>query len=348
MVQLHVKRGDESQFLIEVPADTPVNDVITEVTIIYNGRLKAGRICMEMEELADHGPMLPPNIMGLTDEQVSELKLSDEWADKCVPSGGWTFNKDEIGRRNGRQPNEKMQEVLRKTIEEAKAIISKKQAQAGVPVTRNMVKEALDMLRGAVTIVYPMGLPPHDVIREEFENTEDLSGTQASLEVIEPSMACLWFCGKEMLRTKKLSDYFGRNDKTRGVVKLQKIGQGAPGREPVMTEAQQKEWMLHAYRKQEEIKVGQESSSSSNHVEAGNVSSVDSGFCKVEPNNVAPSLPLDEDRNEADSSDFVHRMLSSSSVSDGSTMRSIDSSSALSNITSFINESQYSIFNIHK
>jgi len=34
-----------------------------------------------------------------------------------------------------------------------------------------------------VTIVYPMGLPPHDVIRKEFENTEDLTGTQASLEV---------------------------------------------------------------------------------------------------------------------------------------------------------------------
>lgn len=69
--------------------------------------------------------MLPPNIMGLTDEQVEELKLNDEWADKCVPSGGWTFNKDEIGRRNGRQPNEKMQQVLTKTIEEAKAIVSK-------------------------------------------------------------------------------------------------------------------------------------------------------------------------------------------------------------------------------
>ena len=46
-----------------------------------------------------------------------------------------------------------------------------------------MVQDALDILRGAVTIVYPMGLPPHDVIREEFENTENLNGTQASLEV---------------------------------------------------------------------------------------------------------------------------------------------------------------------
>lgn len=36
-------------------------------------------------------------MMGLTDEQVVELKLKDEWADKCSPMGGWTFNKDVIG-----------------------------------------------------------------------------------------------------------------------------------------------------------------------------------------------------------------------------------------------------------
>lgn len=41
-----------------------------------------------------------------------------------------------------------------------------------------MVKEALDQLRGAVMIVYPMGLPPHDPIKMELENREDLSGTQ--------------------------------------------------------------------------------------------------------------------------------------------------------------------------
>ena len=45
-------------------------------------------------------------------------------------------------------------------------------------VTQATVKEALDILRGAVTIVYPMGLPPHDNIRLEFENNEDLAGTQ--------------------------------------------------------------------------------------------------------------------------------------------------------------------------
>ena len=45
-------------------------------------------------------------------------------------------------------------------------------------VSQATVKEALDILRGAVMIVYPMGLPPHENVKMELENNEDLSGTQ--------------------------------------------------------------------------------------------------------------------------------------------------------------------------
>ncbi|KAL2727607.1 cilia- and flagella-associated protein 298 isoform X1 [Vespula maculifrons] len=45
MVRLHVKKGDESQFLYETHVDAMVEDVLYEVTIIYNGRLKILRIC---------------------------------------------------------------------------------------------------------------------------------------------------------------------------------------------------------------------------------------------------------------------------------------------------------------
>ena len=44
-------------------------------------------------------------MQGLTDEQIEELKLKDEWAAKCEPSGGHVFKKDEIGRRNGNGKN---------------------------------------------------------------------------------------------------------------------------------------------------------------------------------------------------------------------------------------------------
>ncbi|XP_033865219.1 cilia- and flagella-associated protein 298-like [Acipenser ruthenus] len=254
MVQLHVKRGDESQFLFTTTVDVPVEELTKQVTAVYNGMLKVDRICSEMEELAEHGVTLPPNMQGLTDEQITELKLRDEWALKCVPSGGAGFKKDEIGRRNGHAPNEKMKQVLRKTIEEAKSLISKKQVQANVCVTLEMVKEALDQLRGAVMIVYPMGLPPHDPIRLEFEDREDLSGTQAALQLIADSEAQLWWAAKELHRGKKLTEYVGKNEKTKIIVKIQKRGQGAPAREPVISPEDQKQMMMYYSRREEELK----------------------------------------------------------------------------------------------
>uniref|UniRef100_A0A2M4CND5 Uncharacterized protein n=1 Tax=Anopheles darlingi TaxID=43151 RepID=A0A2M4CND5_ANODA len=267
MVLLHVKRGEESQFLYETSTGVRVEQLGYELVTIYNGRLKVSRVCSEIEELAKHGTMLPPDMLGLTDEQVEELHLVDEWADKCVPSGGWRFNRDAVGRRNGRQPQPKMVEVLEKAVADAKEIVSKKLTTEGKPMTQRTVQEALDLLRGAVMIVYPMQLPPHDPIRMEFNNTEDLTGTQvkvtsflqlgwlASLEVIEPAKVQLWFAGKLMLNDKLLGEIVGQNEKTKIIVKLAKLNEGAPGREPVVSEDARRQMMAHAYRRQEELKA---------------------------------------------------------------------------------------------
>lgn len=254
MVVLQVKRGDENLFLYETSVSENTSNVIKDITAIYNGRLKIERICMEMEELASHGTLLPPEMMGLTDEQVEELKLKDIWGEKCIPSGGFIFNKDPIGRRNGQQPKENMQEVLRNAMQEAKAMIDKKLVLNKKSLTLKTIGEALNILKGAVTIVYPMQLPPHDIIRMEFTNTEDLTGTQASKEVIEPSKAQLWFAGRLVLPGKKLTEFIGNNDKTKVVVKLNSLGEGPPAREPVITEDVRKRMMADAYRRQEELK----------------------------------------------------------------------------------------------
>ncbi|KAK9511882.1 hypothetical protein O3M35_000452 [Rhynocoris fuscipes] len=255
MVILHVKCGDESQFLYNTSVNIDIDTLTNEVVAIYNGRLKIGRICMAIEQLAEHGTMLPPNMAGLNEEQVKELKLKDEWGEICEPMGGFTHNPDIYFNRNGKQPSESMQNVLKKTIEDAKAMVSKKKVGANVVLTQKDVFDAISMLRGAVTIVYPMNLPPHDTIRLEFENNEHLEGTQASLEVVDPILAQLWFSGKEMFRDKKLKDFVGSNEKTKIVVKLTCAGRCPPGREPVFTEEEKKEMMLHAYRRQEDLKV---------------------------------------------------------------------------------------------
>jgi len=263
MVKILIKSGEQAQFLYETSVETPMEDVTEGVTEIYNGRLKVDRICGELEQLADHGITLPPNMQGLTEDQISDLKLVDEWADKCEPQGGHIFKKDDIGRRNGRAPNDKMAEMMKQTKEEAKKKIAKKLAEANELVTMTEVNSAMDLLRGAVMIVYPMGLPPHDPIKMEFEDKEDLEGTQASKDVIPKGAGSLWWAGKELQRGKKLSDFVGRNEKTKITAKLQRKGASAPAREPVFNEEEKKKLMANAYKRQEEIKKLHEESSES-------------------------------------------------------------------------------------
>nr|XP_022903028.1 UPF0769 protein C21orf59 homolog [Onthophagus taurus] len=255
MVIIHVKNKDQCQFLYETTLDTSIDDLVVEIVAIYNGRLKIQRICAEMEELAKYGTLYPPEILGLTPEQVEELKLVDHDGERCIPSGGFTLVKDPIGRRNGKQPKKDMQDLIKKSVNEAKEMISKKLVLQNVIMTKKIIQNAIDLLKGTVLIVYPMKLPVHDVIRMEFDNIEDLSGTQAALEVIDPASAQIWFCGKEMYRDKKfVRDYVGKFENCKVIMKISNRGEGAPSREPIMNEDQRKQMMLHAYRKQEELK----------------------------------------------------------------------------------------------
>lgn len=45
MVLLHVKRGDESQFLLQAPGSAELGALTGQVTRIYNARLKVQRVC---------------------------------------------------------------------------------------------------------------------------------------------------------------------------------------------------------------------------------------------------------------------------------------------------------------
>lgn len=254
MVRLQLKRGTQNQFIYVAPHTIPIHQLIADVTTIYNGRLKVARLAAELEELARHGPQLPPDILGLTDEQVAELRLVDEWAEKCTPMDGFQLCPDPVGRRNGRAPTAPMQRILNDAVATAKNLVSAKLCDTDTALTLTQVQSALDELRGACTIVYPMQLPPHDPVRMELTNTELLDGTQAALEVLEPGRAELWFAGKQMLAARTLGDYAGRNDRTRCIVKLQRVGEGAPGREPVLGEEARKQLMLLEYRRQEELK----------------------------------------------------------------------------------------------
>ena len=252
MVVLHVKKND-SLFLLETTLEASVNDTIQSILCIYNGCLKIERICSEIVDLACYGISLPQEMRGLLDEQIEELHLVDTQAEICTPSGGYDLMKDPYQRRNGQQPKDNMREVLNNSVKDAKEMISKENVKKNNSMTWEVIRSTLDLLQGAVSIVYPMGLPEYDPIRMEFENRENLVGSQASTDVLDGTQAVLWFSTKELCRGKHLKDYLGRNEKSKVIIKLSTKSQGQPVREPVFSEEDQKRMMLANHKRREEL-----------------------------------------------------------------------------------------------
>eukprot|EP00842_Homolaphlyctis_polyrhiza_P001013 jgi/Hompol1/1912/HPOL_000227-RA len=215
MVVLQVKRSDEFLFLYETPVVSDLCELIPTIAKLNCLRLRVGRLVSAAEDLMQYGPMKPDNQQGYTEEQLEELSTPEF-------------------KRHSKPLTE---EHLSKTI-----------------LKESVLLEAIEQVRGAVTIIFPEGLPVWDPVREILEDKEDLTGTAASKEVIDPAEASLWWANKELLRDRKLSDFVGKNDKTKIIVKIQKRGQGPPLREPPITEQQQKEMMAYYYRKQEQQK----------------------------------------------------------------------------------------------
>ncbi|GFQ98688.1 cilia- and flagella-associated protein 298 [Trichonephila clavata] len=211
-------------------------------------------MCYEIEDMSKYGASFPPCMQGLTPEQISDLKLKDDWAEKNLTPSDYIMNKDPMGKRNGLAPLKKYAQILTKTTAEAKTRISQKAIDAGTCLTCEVVQETIEILRGAVSICYPMGLPSYEVIHMELMGKEELEGTQASQAVLKSYETELWWACKKLDHDKLLSDYVGKNEKSKIIVKLQKRGHGAPVREPVLTEEQRKMLLLEEHRRREELK----------------------------------------------------------------------------------------------
>ncbi|KAI8923536.1 hypothetical protein BC831DRAFT_470563 [Entophlyctis helioformis] len=262
MVVLQVKRQEELLFVHEAPVSTDLAELIPAVANLNNLRLRVSRLVSAVEDLIQYGPLKPESQQGYSEEQLEELSTpAAEQARKQRPRkeihrNGFVFfeSPDPTGRRVGEAPGDEAAAVLRKALAAATAVSSKDLAKAGKVLKESALLEALNEMRGALTIVYPEGLPECETVRDILDDNEDLAGTSASKEIVEPNDATLWWAGKELMRDKKLSDYTGKNDKCKIIVKIQKRGQGPPLREPPISEQQQKEMMAHYYRKQEEQK----------------------------------------------------------------------------------------------
>lgn len=266
MVTLQLKKNDETLFVYITKTAVQTDDLIAELVELVNSRAKLLRLTSACDDLIEHGPLKPENEWGLSEDQIQSLALRDQGKgnepieeitepETIVGKDGrqWQLRQDPTGRRTGEAPTTEMAEVLQKVVSEARSAVSKEVAMSSNGLNMAAITEAINNIRGAVTIIWPMGLPEYDPVFEILNGTEDISGTSHAAEVM-PENSSLWWAGKELVRGKLLSDFIGKNEKTKILAKLTKPGSGAPARENPMNEQAQKEMMAFYFRKQEEHK----------------------------------------------------------------------------------------------
>jgi hypothetical protein len=120
----------------------------------------------------------------------------------------------------------------------AKLVIHKGQVDNKVSLTKQMMTEQLDLIRGLVMMAYPAyyGLGEWEPIKVILENREEFDEKMDLSDDLWVDKSSLWICGKELQSEKFFYDYFGKNEKSKYVVKVQKRGSGAPQREPMIDE----------------------------------------------------------------------------------------------------------------
>merc|ERR1711959_697859 len=214
MVLLHIKKGEDINFLFRTPVATTNDEATIEVCKIWNLILLIRRLKYTCEELCQYGPMKPPEKQGVVDDEMS---MGDtEAMQKANPH--W----DPTGKRTGANPTDELADVIRRTVADAEEAISKRQFEKKVEFTAEMLQDHVDKIRGALMIAYPMGLPDWEPARQAVEGTEELEGTSEGQDVMAEDSTVMWWASKMLDRSKTLQDFVGRNDKTKIVVQLTK------------------------------------------------------------------------------------------------------------------------------
>ena len=245
MVVLHLKVGEDA-FLFETTCDTSNDALLRELVAVWNLRLRLRQLASGIRELGTYGPMKPPDKAGLDsiDEDYKGVKVDKNEF----------YQADPTGLRTGNGPGPRLVETMEKVASDAEAAISKTTVDRKVTTSLAVLQDKLDNIRGAVMMAYPMGLPEWDTVRLTIEGEYGLDGTAAGQELLDPSNAELWAASRNFDRSQTVGDRLGRNEKTKVIVKLQKPGAGAPGREAAVSEDERKAMMAFYFKKQEEMK----------------------------------------------------------------------------------------------
>jgi cilia- and flagella-associated protein 298 len=132
------------------------------------------------------------------------------------------------------------------------------------------LNQLVETLKGATMMAFPRECSGTDALQRlaavldgETASEKDRNIAHRVLSIIDDGAKTddilegphqLWWVGKALDAEATLNKYSGKNEKTKIVVKLGKVGGNAPARESGLDHQTQSEMMAYWYRKQEEAK----------------------------------------------------------------------------------------------
>lgn len=167
---------------------------------------------------------------------------------------------DDTHYRTGFVLDEGMTQKMLAESMRAKETIAISQVDKKHMLDEEQLLEIVERIRGITMIAYPAyhGLGDWEPVRVLLENNEKFDETLHMSDDLRVETAQLWVCGKELQNGKMFSDYFGANEKSKFVVKVQGKGQGPPVREPLIDQESHKKMLAFYHKKQEEQKKMEE------------------------------------------------------------------------------------------
>ncbi|EAY04406.1 hypothetical protein TVAG_417040 [Trichomonas vaginalis G3] len=208
MVNFHLSTTKETDFLYTTTTEEEVIRVIEDCVAIHNAIIKIREIVSKLKDLIKLGPM---------------------------------------GENNERANPPEKKEILERAIADAEAAIDPELVKKKVALTVEGVTEELARLSGAVTIVYPEGLPKTDPVRKIMD------GEPVKYE-LDPKLVQFWVTRKSYQRGKHIFDYTGKNERQTFVAKFTGPESGPPPRDMTMDKEAQIRLMSQMHRKAEELK----------------------------------------------------------------------------------------------
>ena len=229
--------------------------------IVNNLRLKLDRAAVALEDLASKGPLKPEGLRGLNEEGYEEyLKGEDvtvtDGLKAMPPKVGERFVKDDSHYRTGWLISEEMSQKMLEHAMKMKELIHKSSVEQKRFLSRDILMEQIDITRGLMMMAYPgfHGLGEWEPIWVILENNEEHDEKMNLTDDLGVDNTTLWCVNKELQKGKLFSDYFGKNEKSKMIVKATKKGGGAPVKEPMIDNDTHKKMLSYYHAKNEEAK----------------------------------------------------------------------------------------------